>query len=126
MLCTGLRLSVRLVRSYRGGGFEDLEACAASRHVTALYAPDRGDYVSYILEAAKENEAFRALFPDGLPAATPLIVVSEGPPSTSPVPTDDTMATATSQAAASCTPMPPTAPPWPGSSPRGTTVSAGG
>ena len=79
MLSTGLRLSVPT----EGGGFEDLEACAASRHVTALYAPDGGDYVSYILEAAKENEAFRALFPDGLPAATPLIVASEGPPSAS-------------------------------------------
>ena len=77
---TGFRLLV-----YEGGSVEDLEACAQTRSVTALYVPHEGEYVPYILGAPDfVNEAFVALFPDGLPALTPLIAKSEGPPSAAP------------------------------------------
>ena len=70
---------------YEGGSVEDLEACAQTRSVTALYVPHEGEYVPYILGAPDfVNEAFVALFPDGLPALTPLIAKSEGPPSAAP------------------------------------------
>ena len=36
---------------YGGGSVEDLVACAEGRNVTALYALDGGEYVSYILGA---------------------------------------------------------------------------
>ena len=36
---------------YAGGSIEDLVACAGSRHVTALYVLDGGEYVSYIVGA---------------------------------------------------------------------------
>ena len=65
---------------YEGGGIEDLEACAASRDIAALYALVDGEYVSYILGAPElVNAAFRALFPDGVPPVTPLIAKSGGP-----------------------------------------------
>ena len=64
-----------------GGSVEELEACAQSRHVTALYALHEGEYVPYILDApAFVRERFRALFAEGVPEGTPLIVRSEGPP----------------------------------------------
>ena len=70
---------------YGGGSVEDLVACAEGRNVTALYALDGGEYVSYILGAPGfVNEDFRALFADGAPALTPLTVKSEGPPSPDP------------------------------------------
>ena len=72
-----------------GGSVEDLAACAQSRSVTALYVPHEGEYVPYILGAPDfVNEAFVALFPDGLPALTPLIAKSEGPPSPAPASDD--------------------------------------
>ena len=47
----------------------------------ALYALHEGEWVSYILGAPDfVNAAFRELFADGLPAVTPLVVKSEGPP----------------------------------------------
>ena len=65
---------------YAGGSVEDLVACAEGRNVTALYAPDGGEYVSYILGAPEfVNEDFRALFADGVPALAPLTVKSDGP-----------------------------------------------
>ena len=68
-----------------GGSVEDLAACAQSRSVTALYVPHEGEYVPYILGApAFVNEAFVALYPDGLRSLTPLIAKSEGPPSADP------------------------------------------
>ena len=68
-----------------GGSIEDLEACAESRNVTALYALDGGEYVSYILGAPEfVNEGFAGLFADGVPSLTPLIAKSEGPPSPAP------------------------------------------
>ena len=71
---------------YEGGSIEDLEACARSRNVTALYALDGGEYVSYILGAPEfVNEDFRALFAGGLPSLTPLTVKSDGPTTAAPV-----------------------------------------
>ena len=65
---------------YGGGSVDDLEACAESRSATALYVLHEGEYVSYILGApAFVNLSFRDLYPDGLPALTPLIAKSEGP-----------------------------------------------
>ena len=71
--------------AYEGGSVEELEACAQSRHVTALHALHDGEYVPYILGVSGfVNLPFRELFPAGLPALTPLIVKSEGPPSEAP------------------------------------------
>ena len=69
-----------------GGSLDDLVACAGSRHVTALYVLDGGEYVSYIFGAPEfVNEDFRALFADGVPALTPLTVKSDGPATAAPV-----------------------------------------
>ena len=66
---------------YEGGSVDALDACAQSLRVTAVYALHEGEYVSYILGAPDfVNAAFRELFADGLPAVTPLVVKSEGPP----------------------------------------------
>ena len=60
--------------------------CAEGRNVTALYALDGGEYVSYTLGAPEfVNEDFRALFADGVPALTPLTVQSEGPATAAPL-----------------------------------------
>ena len=64
---------------YEGGSVVDLEACARSLGVTAVYALVEGEYVPYILGAPEFATArFRALFPDGVPEATPLTVRREG------------------------------------------------
>ena len=71
---------------YAGGSVGDLVACAEGRNVTALYALDGGEYVSYILGAPEfVNEDFRALFADGVPALTPLTVKSDGPATAAPL-----------------------------------------
>ncbi len=71
---------------YEGGTVEELTACAQSRDVTALYALHEGLYVSYILEAPDfVNAGFRELYADGVPALTPLVAGSDGPPSEDPV-----------------------------------------
>ena len=71
---------------YAGGSVEELEACAQSRSIVALYALHGGEYVSYILGAPGfVNEDFRALFADGIPALTPLTVKSDGPATAAPV-----------------------------------------
>ena len=65
---------------YEGGSVEELEACAESQQVTALYALHGGEWVSYIVGAPEfANAGFRELFPDGLPVLMPLVVRSEGP-----------------------------------------------
>ena len=57
-----------------GGSVEELETCAESRDVAAVYALDGGEWVSYILGAPGfVNQAFRELFADGIPAPTPLV-----------------------------------------------------
>ncbi|MYB42116.1 MAG: hypothetical protein F4X76_08015, partial [Chloroflexi bacterium] len=63
-----------------GGTVADLAACAAGLGVTAVYALVEGEYVPYILGAPEfVNRPFAELFPDGVPAATPLTVRGEGP-----------------------------------------------
>ncbi len=65
---------------YEGGSVGELEACARSLDVTALYTLSEGEFVSYILGApAFVNRPFRDLFADGLPLMTPLVARSEGP-----------------------------------------------
>ena len=71
---------------YEGGSVEALAESAQSRGVTAIYALHQGDYLAYILGApAFVNRDFAELFTDGVPALTPLIVKSDGPPSGDPV-----------------------------------------
>ena len=66
---------------YEGGSVDELEACAQSRDVAALYALSEGEFVSYILGAPDfVTQPFRDLFADGLPLMTPLVARSEGPP----------------------------------------------
>ena len=68
-----------------GGSLDDLVACAGSRHVTALYVLDGGEYVSYIVGAPElVNARFVELFPDGVPALTPLIARGDGPATDAP------------------------------------------
>ena len=65
---------------YEGGSVDELEACARSRDVAALYALSEGEFVSYILGApAFVTQPFRELFAEGLPSITPLVARSEGP-----------------------------------------------
>ena len=60
-------------------------ACAQSRHGTALYTLHDGGYVPYIFGAPDfVNSSFGELFAGGVPATTPLIIKSEGPPSPAP------------------------------------------
>ena len=64
---------------FEGGSIEQLVSCAESGHVTALYILHNGEWVSYILGAPEfANVSFVELFPDGLPAITPLVVKSDG------------------------------------------------
>ena len=64
----------------QGGSVADLDACAETRDVTALYVLHGGAWVSYILGAPEfVNEDFAAVFPDGLPALTPLVARSPVP-----------------------------------------------
>ena len=66
---------------YEGGSVEELEACARSADITALYALSEGEFVSYILGAPGfVTQPFRDLFGDGVPLMTPLVGRSEGPP----------------------------------------------
>ena len=66
---------------YEGGSVDELEACAQSRDVVAVYALSEGEFVSYILGAPDlVTQPFRDLFADGLPLMTPLVARSEGPP----------------------------------------------
>ena len=59
---------------YEGGSIDDLDACAQGAGLAALYILDGGVWVSYILGAPDfVNAAFRELFADGVPVATPLV-----------------------------------------------------
>ena len=70
---------------FEGGSLDDFVACALSRHVTAAYALDGGQYVSYILGAPEfVNGRFVELYADGLPALTALVVRSAGPATADP------------------------------------------
>ena len=66
---------------YEGGSVDELEACAQSRDVAALYVLSEGEFVSYILGApAFVNARFVELFAGGVPPMTPLVARSEGLP----------------------------------------------
>ena len=68
-----------------GGSVDDLEACAQDRNVSALYALHEGEFVPYILGAPEfVNQRFRDLYPEGVPAITPLVAKSEEPPAGGP------------------------------------------
>ena len=70
---------------YAGGSVEELVTCAQSRHGTALYTLHDGGYVPYILGAPEfVNSSFGELFAGGVPATTPLIIKSDGPPTADP------------------------------------------
>ncbi len=70
---------------YAGGSVEELVDCAQSRRGTALYTLHDGGYVPYILGAPDfVNSSFGELFADGVPATTPLIIKSDGPPTADP------------------------------------------
>ena len=59
---------------YEGGSIDDLDACAEGAGLAALYVLNGGIWVSYILGAPEfVNTAFRELFTDSLPVATPLV-----------------------------------------------------
>ena len=63
---------------YVGGSVDELETCARTMDVTALYVLHDGAWISYILIAPEfVNRSFGDLFPDGLPPITPLVVKSE-------------------------------------------------
>ncbi len=60
---------------YEGGSVDDLVACAEGLRVTAIYALADDEWVLYILAVPDfVNTRFRALFADGVPAVTPLVV----------------------------------------------------
>ena len=64
---------------YEGGSVEDLDACAERLGVVAIYVLAGSEWVPYIPGAPGfVNAAFRELFPDGVPAATPLTVGRAG------------------------------------------------
>ncbi len=66
---------------YEGGSVEALDACARARGVAALYALGDGGWVSYVVGGTESvNRPFAELFPDGVPAVTPLVVRRDGPP----------------------------------------------
>ena len=75
---------------FEGGSVEELAACAQDRRISALHLLRDGAWDSYILGAPQfVNASFSALYADGLPALTPLVVASEGPPSQDPARTID-------------------------------------
>ena len=66
---------------YEGGSVDELEGCARSADITALYALSEGEFVSYILGAPEfVTQPFHDLFADGLPPMTPLVARSERQP----------------------------------------------
>ena len=65
--------------AYEGGDVGALDACARSLGIAALYALADGVYVPYFPGAPDfVNEAFRELFPHGLPPDTPLVASGSG------------------------------------------------
>ena len=67
---------------YEGGSVEDIVG-----HITALYALDGGAYVSSVLGAPEfVNRQCAELYAEAIPAATALIVRSDGPATADPVP----------------------------------------
>ena len=76
----GLTLGRFSLVTYEGGSGADLDACARSKSVVAVYLWRDGAYVSYIIGAPEfVNRAFRDHFPDGLEPVTPLIAKRDPP-----------------------------------------------
>ena len=66
---------------FEGGDTGELESCARSHNITAVYTLDDGDFVSLVLGAPDfVNRAFFELYEGGLPPVTPLLARSDGPP----------------------------------------------
>ena len=73
---TGFRLLI-----FEGGDTGELESCARSHNITAVFALDDGDFVPLVLGAPDfVNRAFFELYEEGLPPVTPLLAKSDGPP----------------------------------------------
>ncbi len=65
---------------YKGGGLDDLAACAESRGVAAFHALAGGAWVAYVPGAPDSaNRAFAELFAEGLPPGAPLLAEGGGP-----------------------------------------------
>ena len=65
---------------YKGGGLDDLAACARSRDVAAFYVPVGRAWVAYTLGAPDfVNRRFAELFAEGVPPVTALIAKSGSP-----------------------------------------------
>ena len=74
-IAPGFSLSI-----FEGGSLDELETCARSQRVTALYVLHDGDWVSFILGAPDSvNQSFFELYADGLPPVTPLVARSDSP-----------------------------------------------
>ncbi len=74
-IATGFSLT-----TFEGGSVGELETCAESQGVTALYVLNDGEWVPFILGAPDfVNLPFFELFTDGLPALTPLVAKSDSP-----------------------------------------------
>ena len=79
---------------HAGGPLDGLDDCARARGVTALHALREGRYISWIAGAPEfANEPFEELWepaahgePAVIPAGTPLVAASAGPPSADPLP----------------------------------------
>ncbi len=66
--------------AYEGGSVEELEACARSLDITALYTLNEGEFVPYILGAPDfVNRLFFELHAEGLPLVRPLVAKSDSP-----------------------------------------------
>ena len=66
---------------YEGGSVDELEVCARSQSVSALYTQSDGRWIVFLLDAPPfVNVEFRALFADGLAPITPIVAKREPPP----------------------------------------------
>ena len=72
-IATGFSLT-----NFEGGSVEELETCARSQRVAALYVLHDGDWVSFILGAPDfVNQSFVELYADSLPRVTSLVAKSD-------------------------------------------------
>ena len=75
---------------FAGGTIDELAACAALRHVDALYTLSGGRWLTFILEAPDfVNAPFAEHFGGAVPPGTPLVAASEGPATEDPLPPAD-------------------------------------
>ena len=72
---------------FAGGTIEELAACAALRHVDALYTLSGGRWLTFIPEAPDlVNAPFAEHFAGALPPGAPLVAASAGPATEDPLP----------------------------------------